>query len=237
MTFTLPLLILCLLSAAAAGASQESPSRLRLPTSDTTCEDFDDTFAFLQTTLSQDHGSSLQSVSSSGNMFKTLQRPRDLERWWTGSWSDKLFYKVKEIYHFHFQKPDYGDLCREIYMVPCLVLCIVIAPNFVFFGIAVVQFITHLILLCSNFHCDVWAWCNLTALVFGIFYLALGVYSLMQQKDEEDLDKNQAGHFQMDLRVGYFRSRIVAGFICFVGLYIITSHTIAVITGGENPIL
>mmetsp|Transcript_16660 Transcript_16660/g.30984 ORF Transcript_16660/g.30984 Transcript_16660/m.30984 type:complete len:224 (+) Transcript_16660:108-779(+) len=223
MTFTWPLLIFTFLSTARAS------------------QDVDDTLTFLQTTLTNGRSlnhSSPQLESMPGRMLKAVPWPRDMNRSsWIGSWSNKLLGKVKEVYHFQFEKPTTGELCRESYMMPCLVFVIVVSPNFAFLCVAIVQLITHTILITSNFHCDVFTWCNLTALAFGIFYLAMGTYSLVKQQDDKDLDVNEAGHFQMDLRVGYFRSRLLAGFICLVGVYIILSHGIAVVTGGENPIL
>mmetsp|Transcript_97424 Transcript_97424/g.172544 ORF Transcript_97424/g.172544 Transcript_97424/m.172544 type:complete len:218 (+) Transcript_97424:70-723(+) len=129
---------------------------------------------------------------------------------------------------WRLRMPNWKILVRELFMIPILFWVAWRSPGYIFFGVVCIQLAVHALILTTSFRCNPLSWCNLPALGFGIIYISLGSYSLLQLVQNESDEKRPDPFFQ---------TSIEAVIVVLIGGYIMISHTIAIITGGElNPI-
>lgn len=107
---------------------------------------------------------------------------------------------------------------QELFFIPPLILVLWHSQSNLFMGIVVIQIFTHMVLLTTTFQCNPAAWCNYCALLFGIAYMSLSTVSLMSSEPEK-----------------YFGSIWVSIIVFLMGIYIIMSHSIAIVYWQEYP--
>lgn len=107
---------------------------------------------------------------------------------------------------------------QELFFIPPLILVLWNSQSNLFMGIVVIQIFTHMVLMTTTFQCNPAAWCNYCALFFGVAYMSLSTVSLMSAEPEK-----------------YFGGIWVSVIVFLMGIYIVMSHSIAIVYWQEYP--